>query len=81
MGNVRFSMKKSAVNQILKGEATRALLAEYSANVRRRAGSEFGDSTRMGKDRVRGYVGAWSTAAKRKQAREHSLERAVGGGK
>ncbi|WP_311524612.1 hypothetical protein [uncultured Varibaculum sp.] len=48
MGNVRFSMKKSAVDQILKGEATRALLAEYSANVRRHAGSEFEDSTRMG---------------------------------
>lgn len=78
--SVRFKPNKRAAEAILKGSEVQALLARKAAEVAARAGEGFTSGVRVGKDRARAYVLPETYKARKNQARNHVLERAVGRG-
>lgn len=78
--SVKFKPNKRAAEAILKGSEVQALLAGKAAEVASRAGEGFTSGVRVGKDRARAYVLPETYKARRRQARDHVLERAVGRG-
>ena len=78
--SVKFKPNKRTAEAILKGPEVQALLARKAAEVAARAGEGFTSGVRVGKDRARAYVLPETYKARRRQARDHVLERAVGRG-
>jgi len=78
--SVKFKPNKRAAEALLKGSEVQALLARKAAEVASRAGEGFTSGVRVGKDRARAYVLPETYKARRRQARDHVLERAVGRG-
>lgn len=78
--SVKFKPNKRTAEAILKGPEAQALLARKAAEVASRAGEGFTSGVRVGKDRARAYVLPETYKARRRQARDHVLERAVGRG-
>lgn len=78
--SVKFMPNKRTAEAILKGSEVQALLARKAAEVASRAGEGFTSGVRVGKDRARAYVLPETYKARRRQARDHVLERAVGRG-
>lgn len=78
--SVRFKPNKRTAEAILKGPEVQALLARKAAAVASRAGEGFTSGVRVGKDRARAYVLPETYKARKRQARDHVLERAVGRG-
>lgn len=76
--SVKFKPNKRAAEAILKGSEVQALLARKAAEVAARAGEGFTSGVRVGKDRARAYVLPETYKARKNQARNHVLERAVG---
>lgn len=78
--SVKFKPNKRTAEAILKGSEVQALLARKAAVVASRAGEGFTSGVRVGKDRARAYVLPETYKARKNQARNHVLERAVGRG-
>lgn len=78
--SVKFKPNKRTAEAILKGSGVQALLARKAAEVASRAGEGFTSGVRVGKDRARAYVLPETYKARKNQARNHVLERAVGRG-
>lgn len=78
--NVRFKPRRAGAAELLKSRAVHDMLAARAADVAARAGDGFSSTIKYGKDRVRAYVFPDDFKARRRQARDHVLERAVGGG-
>lgn len=78
--SVKFKPNKRTAEAILKGPEVQALLARKAAEVAARAGEGFTSGVRVGKDRARAYVLPETYKARKRQARDHVLERAVGRG-
>lgn len=78
--SVKFKPNKRTAEAILKGPEVQALLARKAAEVASRAGEGFTSGVRVGKDRARAYVLPETYKARKNQARNHVLERAVGRG-
>lgn len=78
--SVNFKPNKRTAEAILKGPEVQALLARKAAEVASRAGEGFTSGVRVGKDRARAYVLPETYKARKNQARNHVLERAVGRG-
>lgn len=78
--SVKFKPNKRTAEAILKGPEVQALLARKAAEVASRAGEGFTSGVRVGKDRARAYVLPETYKARKRQARDHVLERAVGRG-
>lgn len=78
--SVKFKPNKRTAEAILKGPEVQALLARKAAEVASRAGEGFTSGVRAGKDRARAYVLPETYKARKNQARNHVLERAVGRG-
>lgn len=78
--SVKFKPNKMTAEAILKGSEVQALLARKAAEVASRAGEGFTSGVRVGKDRARAYVLPETYKARKRQARDHVLERAVGRG-
>ena len=78
--SVKFKPNKRAAEAVLKGSEVQALLARKAAEVAARAGEGFTSGVRVGKDRARAYVLPETYKARKNQARNHVLERAVGRG-
>lgn len=78
--SVKFKPNKRTAGAILKGSEVQALLARKAAEVASRAGEGFTSGVRVGKDRARAYVLPETYKARKRQARDHVLERAVGRG-
>lgn len=78
--SVKFKPNKRTAEAILKGPEVQALLARKAAEVASRAGEGFTSGVRVGKDRARAYVLPETYNARKNQARNHVLERAVGRG-
>ncbi|WP_276739270.1 hypothetical protein [Actinomyces bouchesdurhonensis] len=78
--SVKFKPNKRTAEAILKGPEVQALLARKAAEVAARAGEGFTSGVRVGKDRARAYVLPETYKARKNQARNHVLERAVGRG-
>ena len=78
--SVKFKPNKRTAEAILKGSEAQALLARKAAEVASRAGEGFTSGVRVGKDRARAYVLPETYKARKNQARNHVLERAVGRG-
>ena len=78
--SVKFKPNKQTAEAILKGSEVQALLARKAAEVASRAGEGFTSGVRVGKDRARAYVLPETYKARKRQARDHVLERAVGRG-
>lgn len=78
--SVKFKPNKRTAKAILQGSEVQALLARKAAEVAARAGEGFTSGVRVGKDRARAYVLPETYKARKNQARNHVLERAVGRG-
>lgn len=80
MAQNRFQPNRKGIEAFLKSAEMQTYLGEISKNVANRAGPGFGAQVNVGKDRARGTVMAETTEAKLSQARNHDIERAIGGG-
>lgn len=77
---VEFVIHKDGVKDLLKSQEVQNMLATKAAGIAARAGDGFTSGVRVGTDRARAYVLPETYRARRRQARDHVLERAVGKG-
>lgn len=77
---VKFVIHKNGVKDLLKSQEVQDMLATKAAIIAARAGDGFTSGVRVGSDRARAYVLPETYAARRRQAKHHLLEHAVGRG-
>lgn len=77
---VEFVIHKNGVKDLLKSEEMQNMLATKAAGIAARAGDGFTSGVRVSEDRARAYVLPETYVARRRQAKHHLLERAVGRG-
>ena len=77
---VEFVIHKNGVKDLLQSQEVQDMLATRAAGIAARAGDGFTSGVRIGSDRARAYVLPETYAARRRQAKHHVLERAVGRG-
>lgn len=77
---VEFVIHKDGIKELLKSQEVQDMLATKAAGIAARAGDGFTSGVRVGTDRARAYVLPETYRARRRQARDHVLERAVGRG-
>lgn len=77
---VKFVIHKNGVKDLLKSQEVQDMLAIKAAGIAARAGDGFTSGVRVGGDRARAYVLPDTYVARRRQAKHHLLERAVGRG-
>lgn len=77
---VEFVIHKNGVKDLLKSQEVQDMLAIKAAGIAARAGDGFTSGVRVGTDRARAYVLPDTYVARRRQAKHHLLERAVGKG-
>ena len=77
---VEFVIHKNGVKDLLKSQEMQDMLAIKAAGIAARAGDGFTSGVRVGTDRARAYVLPETYKARKRQARDHVLERAVGRG-
>jgi hypothetical protein len=77
---VEFVIHKNGVKDLLKSQEVQDMLATKAAGIAARAGDGFTSGVRVGTDRARAYVLPDTYVARRRQAKHHLLERAVGRG-
>ena len=77
---VEFVIHKNGVKDLLKSQEVQDVLATKAAGITARAGDGFTSGVRVGGDRARAYVLPETYVARRRQAKHHLLERAVGRG-
>lgn len=77
---VEFVIHKDGVKELLKSQEVQNMLAAKAAAIAARAGDGFTSGVRVGSDRARAYILPDTYAARRRQAKHHLLERAVGRG-
>lgn len=80
MSKPKFWLEKKAVFELMKSASVRSMLRSKGEAVASRAGEGFVCELREGPKRVRAVVRPTTFKARRKQAKEHVLERALGGG-
>lgn len=77
---VEFVIHNDGVKDLLKSQEMQDMLAAKAAVIAARAGDGFTSGVRVGSDRARAYVLPETYVARRRQAKHHLLERAVGRG-
>lgn len=77
---VKFIIHKNGVKDLMKSQEVQDMLTTKAALIAARAGDGFTSGVRVGGDRARAYVLPETYAARRRQAKHHLLERAVGRG-
>lgn len=77
---VEFVIHKDGVKDLLKSQEVQNMLAAKAAGIAARAGDGFTSKVQVGTDRARAYVRPDTYVARRRQAKHHLLERAVGKG-
>ena len=77
---VEFVIHKNGVKDFLKSQEVQNMLATKAAAIAARAGDGFTSGVRVGNDRARAYILPETYVARRRQAKHHLLERAVGRG-
>ena len=77
---VEFVIHKNGVKDLMKSQEMQNMLATKAALIAARAGEGFTSIVRVGDDRARAYVRPDTYVARRRQAKHHLLERAVGKG-
>ena len=75
-----FVIHKNGVKDLLKSQEMQDMLATKAAIIAARAGDGFTSGVRVGEDRARAYILPETYVARRRQAKHHLLERAVGRG-
>lgn len=78
--HVNFKLDSRSINELLKSQEMQNMLGAKAAEIAARAGDGFTSGVRVGQDRARAYVLPETFRARRRQARDHVLERAVGRG-
>ena len=77
---VEFVLHKNGIKDLLKSQEMQDMLATKAAIIAARAGDGFTSGVRIGEDRARAYILPETYVARRRQAKHHLLERAVGRG-
>ncbi|RLP12262.1 hypothetical protein [Propionibacterium australiense] len=84
MARVKLHLDYGAIRQVLLGQAegiaTAEMIGNATRNVRDRAGEGFESTLKHGPQRLSGRVWTRTAKAKAAQARNHTLEKAIGGG-
>ena len=78
--HVKYKPSKRGVAELLKSQEMQDMLAAKAAVIAARAGDGFTSGVRVGRSRARAYVLPETYRARRRQAKDHVLERAVGRG-
>lgn len=78
--HVEFKLDSNAIDNLLKSQEMQNMLAAKAAQIASRAGDGFTSGVRIGADRARAYILPETFRARKRQARDHVLERAVGRG-
>lgn len=76
----KFEANDKNIQAFLKSAQMRAMVRAKTEAVKSRAGDGFVARVNEGQDRIRGSVSAATPEARRRQSRDHVIERAVGGG-
>ena len=79
MSGVKITINNAAVAAFLRGPEVGALVSQTADTLQRRCGAGFTTSV-TNVSRVRAYLRAESAAAKARQARDHTIETAIGQG-
>lgn len=79
-GRVKFVPDSRAVDAFLRGPEATSLVRQAAASVTGRCGDGFKTEVSYGSQRVNAIIWTGTSQARRRQASEHTLERAVGGG-
>lgn len=79
MAKVRFQPNRKGATALLKSAEVQRMLQRTGDAVALRAGDGFGNQVNVG-TRARATVMTETAKAKRSQAKNHDLERAIGGG-
>lgn len=77
MSKVRIKWNPSGIQSLLKGGPTAGVVSRATDAVHANAGAEFSKNIRTG-TRVRGYVVAETHKARRENAKNHTIQTAVG---
>ena len=77
MSKVRIKLSQAGIQHLLRGGPTAAVVSRATDAVHANAGAEFTKDVRTG-TRVRGYVMAKSPKARRENAKNHTIQTAVG---
>lgn len=84
MGNVRIELNKGAVQDLLVGPEVKALIEQKCAAIAATAsasGGEFGHDVILGARRAHGMVWTDDYAARRAEAKDRALTRAIDAGR
>ena len=76
----KVKLDRYAMRQVMRSPQAQAALAAEAEKIAARAGEGFETEIRTSPIRARAYVKPATLAARRRQARDHVIERAVGGG-
>lgn len=79
MGSGNFALNRAGVSALLRSQGVQARLDETARDVASKAGKGFGSEVVVGGTRARAYVFTNSREGRVRQAKDHSLERAIGG--
>ena len=76
----KFKPSDKGIQELLKSQDTSNVIGRVTRAKRDRAGDGFTARVDVGATRVRGIISTGSDSARRRQARDHVLERVLGEG-
>lgn len=81
MSKVKFKMDKKGIGELLKSKDMTGVLQGYAYQVQGRAGEGYAVNTYVGFDRAHAVVYAETPEAKKDNAENNTLLKALGGGR
>ena len=79
MGKVKFELNRAGVRELLQSSEMMAICQEYASNAVAQLGEGYEMSTHVGKSRVNASVIATTYQARKENAENNSILKAVGG--
>ena len=80
MSSIKIKLNRSGVRELLRSDEMLGVCCWYAAAAQGRLGAGYEVSTHTGKNRVNASVSAVTEEAKRENAANNSILKAVGGG-
>ena len=81
MSKVKFEMNKKGIGELLKSRDMASVLQEYAYQVQEKAGEGYAVETYVGFDRAHAIVYTETPEAKKDNAENNTLLKALGGGR
>lgn len=81
MSNVRFKLNRSGVRELMRSPEMMAVCNEYAQSAMQALGDGYELTTHTGKNRVNVQIAAKTREAKKENAENNTILKAVGGGR